>query len=130
MLRRRFKESGIGLTAEQWGVLLCLWGNGPMSQEALGFMLATDKSRISRLLSMMEKDGFVERTVNSDDVRCKLVSSTHRADEIKAHCMDIANEILSIGLAGVPQEKALVCLEVLQAIKENLQLLSMDTADS
>ncbi len=127
-MRRRFKEADIALTAEQWGVLLCLWGNGAMSQEALGSMLITDKSRMSRLLATMQKAGFIERTIDSQDIRCKRVAPTPWANALKPRCMDIANEIIALGLAGVPQEKAAICLEVLQTIKENLQSLS-DSGD-
>lgn len=123
MMRRRFKEADIALTAEQWGVLLCLWGSGPMSQEALGAMLATDKSRISRLLAVMEEAGFIIRTIDSQDIRCKSVSPTPWSKKLKPRCMAIANEILGLGLEGVSQEKAAICLEVLQTIKENLQSL-------
>lgn len=124
MMRRRFKEAEIPLTAEQWGVLLCLWGNGAMSQEALGGMLVTDKSRMSRLLATMQKAGFIERTIDSQDIRCKRVAPTPWANTLKPRCMNIANEIIGLGLAGVPQEKAAICLEVLQTIKENLQSLA------
>lgn len=124
MMRRRFKEAKIALTPEQWGVLLCLWGNGAMSQEALGVMLVTDKSRMSRLLATMQTSGFIERTIDSQDIRCKRVAPTPWANTLKHRCMGIANDIIALGLADIPQEKAAICLEVLQTIKENLQGLS------
>ena len=78
---------------------------------------------MSRLLSAMEKAGFIERTIDNQDVRCKRVAPTSWANDLKPRCMSVVNEVLAMGLAGVSQEKANSCLEVLQTIKENLQSL-------
>lgn len=117
-MRRRFKEADIALTAEQWGVLLCLWGNGAMSQEALGSMLITDKSRMSRLLATMQKAGFIERTIDSQDIRCKRVAPTPWANALKPRCMDIANEIIAWGWLGSRRKKRLFVWRFYRPLKK------------
>ena len=83
-LRRRMKEAGIDLTAEQWGVLALLWNGGESTQEELAGIACVDKSSMSRILSLMEDKRLVTRRVDPANARRKIIRASEQARELRA----------------------------------------------
>jgi DNA-binding MarR family transcriptional regulator len=121
ILRRKFKQSNIELTPEQWGILVLLWELGSATQDDLANLLCVDKSSMSRVLSLMEEKGYITRQIDSSNERKKIICATEKSVEVREAGFAIANEALKSSLKGVKPHEAQICIKVLAAIKVNLK---------
>ncbi|QDG53504.1 MarR family transcriptional regulator [Persicimonas caeni] len=70
------------LTPEQWQILVAIVeSEQAVDQTALAQVTLKDKPNVSRILKRMERDGWVERVVNPEDARAKLVRPSEQATE-------------------------------------------------
>lgn len=123
-LRKQLVESGIDLTAEQWGVLSMLWERGSIAQEELAYFVCVDKSSMSRVLDVMERRGLVTRRRDPGDARRKILFPTPAAERFKTPCYEVAASCMELMLRGVAQDEHRVCLKILNQVKRNLRALS------
>lgn len=119
--RRVFREEQIELTPEQWGILLVLWEKGSTTQGELAAILCVDKSSISRVLALMEAKGWLNRRIDPENERRKIITATEKSFEIQDAAYQATNAILKDALKGISPEEAENCLTVLAAIRKNLQ---------
>lgn len=122
--RKRLMESGIDLTAEQWGVLAQLWNQGTVSQDELAHLLCVDKSSLSRVLNVMERKGLVIRRRDPGDARRKILYSTPDAERLKTECKAVAENSMTDVLRGISGDEHDICAKVLRQIKDNIRGLS------
>ena len=120
-LARSFRESGIDMTAEQWGSLLVLINGGAMTQGQFGEKLCLEKSSVSRLLNGLERRGWIIRKISEDDSRQKLVSVTENAVKTAEKCASIATAVLEEAQKGLSEDERLVCRSFLSRIISNLE---------
>lgn len=73
------KLAPLGLSSAKAMFLFCLYDHGQMSQVEICRDLEMDKSTVAKMLSRLEKDGFVTKSVNPDDVRSFRVALTDKA---------------------------------------------------
>lgn len=66
----------IGLQVHQYGLLLVLATEGPLSQGELAEWVRTDRSTMVTLIDALEEQGFVKRERNPDDRRAYLLQLT------------------------------------------------------
>lgn len=119
--RRVLKERCIDLTPEQWGILLLLWEKGSATQDELANASCVDKSSMSRVLSLMEDKGWIDRVIDSDNERKKIITATKKSLEVQEPVYAITNHIIKDALKGIDKEEADTCIKVLTAIKNNLR---------
>lgn len=119
--RRLLKKRGLDLTPEQWGVLVYLWENERASQDELAAFACVDKSSMSRILSLMEGKGLVNRRVDRTNERKKDITLTQKAFDLRGKALKVAGEVTSQAMAGVDPADAETCLRVLAMMKRNLQ---------
>ncbi|MYM63418.1 MarR family winged helix-turn-helix transcriptional regulator [Pseudomaricurvus sp. HS19] len=124
LLTRRFREAGIEMTAEQWGVIQVLINGGAMSQGQLGEMLYLEKSTISRSVSGLEKRGWVAWQKSAEDARQKLIVLTPNAENVARQCYDIARGVLRDAQAGLDPEALTLSQLQLADVINNLRTLN------
>lgn len=73
------KLSPLGLSSAKAMFLFCLYDHRQMSQVELCRSLDMDKSTVAKMLMRLEKDGFITKSVNPDDVRSYQVTLTDKA---------------------------------------------------
>ncbi|WP_428563800.1 MAG: MarR family winged helix-turn-helix transcriptional regulator [Solidesulfovibrio sp. DCME] len=119
-LGRRFREAGMGMTAEQWGAALVLASGEAMTQQQLGARLFLEKSSVSRLVDGLERRGFISRAPDPDDGRQKLVVLTPQATAMLEPCAAIAREVLEEAQHGMDAGERRACRALLLRIIDNL----------
>jgi len=67
-----------GLYGSQWSILYCLHTYGPMTQKDIWTYLHVEAPTVTRTVSRLEKNGWVER-IQGDDKREKVVKMTEEA---------------------------------------------------
>jgi len=122
-LSTRLKEVGIKMTAEQWGALIVLAKDGPMSQRKLGQQLFLEKSSVSRLIDGLEKQGWILRGKDPEDSRKKVVSITSAVQELMQKGAPIARTVLDEAQRGMDEDELLVLERLLSHSIANLRNL-------
>ncbi|MAS24239.1 MAG: MarR family transcriptional regulator [Oceanospirillaceae bacterium] len=124
LIARRFREAGIDLTAEQWGVVMLLSKGEATTQKQLSEQLYLEKSSVSRLLDGLEKKGWLERQPDPEDSRRKRVIPTERALAEASRCSAIANAVLSDVQQGIAADDLEQGQSVLNQVIGNLRDLN------
>ena len=77
------KLSSLGITPSQYSVLSCLWGRSHASPKQLAEILGIETSTVSGLLDRLQKNGLIDRIVNSEDRREVQVIATQKGRDLE-----------------------------------------------
>lgn len=73
------------LTPEQWQVMRVLWEiNEPLNQNDIAHITLRDRHTTSRIVSRLERDGWVTKNVDPNDARASHITPTPEAEKVKA----------------------------------------------
>jgi len=117
---KEFLGQGLELTPEQWVVLVRLWEKDGQSQSALSQSTLRDRPTMSRILDTMEKSGLVERCVDPDDARSRLVRLTRTGKSLQPKLVPIAKKIVTRLEAGIPERDLELTHRTLARMLQNL----------
>ena len=120
-LQKKFNNSNLNLTIEQWSVLYHLWKEDGKSQQELCNATFRDKPSITRLVDNLERLELVKRVPSGSDRRINKVYLTKEGEKLQDETMAIAEETLNEALEGVSLEHVNLCKEVLQKVYDNLK---------
>lgn len=118
---RRVKS--LGLTRSQWWVLTHLFRANGVTQSELAEMLEIEKPTLGRLLDRLEAKGCVRREHDAHDRRAWRVHLTEAVEPALHTMRDVAADLRRDALAGLPAEERERFVDILLAIKANLQRL-------
>ncbi|HEY3278170.1 MAG TPA: MarR family transcriptional regulator [Syntrophorhabdaceae bacterium] len=121
LLTKRFRSAGHTTTPEQFGVLARLRGEQGLNQTELGKRMLKDRHNMTRILNLLEKQGHIERRLDSSDrriFRIFLTESGKKAHEELTPIVRTHLDELLDGLAGRDQET--ICRS-LKHIVSNIQ---------
>jgi DNA-binding MarR family transcriptional regulator len=76
LLNEGFEASGDGLRSSHYRLLAALQDSGPIGQADLGRSTGLDRSDVTTMLDELERGGLVQRTVNPQNRRRKIVAIT------------------------------------------------------
>jgi DNA-binding MarR family transcriptional regulator len=117
----KLQEHEISVTAEQWCVISMLYNHKCETQTAIGEFLGYDKVRILRLIKALEKSGIVERLIDSNDKRFKIVSLTESGNHLYRLIEVHATETLREATKGLNSQEVKTCTSMLKKISLNLE---------
>lgn len=120
-LATRLKAAGIDMTSEQWGAIIILLNDGAMTQGQLGDRLRLEKSSVSRLTDGLERRGWIERTIDPNDSRQRLVTPTPNALDTAEYCSTIARAIHEEAQLGMSENEMITTRLLLSRIIKNLE---------
>lgn len=119
-LQHAFQAKGFNVTPEQWGVLNRLWENEGMHQSALAQRAAKDRHNITRILNLLEKNGFIFRKPDGEDKRRLNVYLTQEGKALKQKLVPIVIGFLHKCLEGLTQEEVQDLRRIHEHILNNL----------
>ena len=120
-LQKKFNNSGLNVTIEQWSVLYHLWKNDGTSQQELCNATFRDKPSITRLVDNLEKLQLVKRVASESDRRINMIFLTKQGQKLEEETMTLAEETLNEALEGISVQNINLCKEILQQVYDNLQ---------
>lgn len=118
-IERNLRQYGVDMAADEWTVMNCLWKNDGMTQQELCVVTHRDKPFMSRLVTRMEKHGWVVRVPNMQNRRANRVRVSQRGWSVREKCSFIANKTLKEVLRGLTYEEARICQESLRIVVNN-----------
>ena len=112
----------VGISFAQWRVLVLLTKtHDGLSQKELAEGLGLEAPTLIPILDKLQNDGFIERRVDSNDRRNNRIYRAKKTFETWETTLECATRVLTIALAGLPEDKVQIMKEVLETVWINLQ---------
>ena len=125
-MRERLVEAlaliGFDYPVEFWPTLKYVKANPNASQHEIAKYLVRDKATVARLLSRMEEEKFVERTVDPKNRRQKLVKLSPIGEASFEKIASCSVHITHQAEQGISAEDLQTCRRVLQRVFANLNI--------
>lgn len=119
-LNHKLKEHHYNITVDQIEILGIVHENGGLSQSEIAEITSKDKTGITRIIDVMEKNGIVERRKNETDRRAYKIFLTEKAlkmnDEIQMFVFKEQNKII----ANLATEDLQALDRILTVIEQNM----------
>lgn len=120
-LNRRLHETGLRVTMEQWRALCHLGDREGLTQNELAALLLQEKTSVSRLLTGMQRRGYVARETHAHDGRCNRLLITDMGRDVLEKGCFLARLTLFAAEAEVSPDELDTCRRVLSRIVHNLR---------
>ena len=118
-LQEKFHENGLDMTKEQMVVLARLWRKDGLNQNELAFLTLRDKSSLTRLLSKMEKKGYIIKKQSDVDKRANHIYLTSEGRDVLENTMPLVAEHLSKMEQDITKEEIEQMINTLKKIQFN-----------
>ncbi|MEN8124044.1 MAG: MarR family transcriptional regulator [Bacteroidota bacterium] len=115
-----FHENGIDLTKEQWLVLKKLHDKNGQVQNDLAFITNRSKTSLARLITTVEKKGYVSRIHSKIDKRINQIYLTESGKEIFKRSLPVMQNIINDLQDGITNDELSSTINVLNKIQKNL----------
>lgn len=124
LMRNQFnktiKEKGFNTTAEQWGILHIINDFPGISQSDIAEKGLKDKTNITRMLDVLEKNKNIERKPVLNDRRIYSIYITKKGKKLLNDLIPIAKEMNKKSLIVLNEEEKNTLISLLRKIYENL----------
>ncbi len=119
-LNKRFAAAGFNVTSEQWVILVYLWHQDGLSQQALADRYERSKVAAFRLIGKLEDQGYVIRRSDPSDGRCKRVFLTDAGRNLVPELIPLAKENKKQAARGISDHDLKIMKQVIKKITENI----------
>lgn len=110
-----------GFSVAQLPVLFALRNGASKTQKDLARLAQIEQPTMAQLLARMERDGLVERSLNSRDNRSSLVSLTPQAAKQAIKSRTVLIEASKVALKGFSAAEVALLNEMLRRVMDNLE---------
>ena len=115
-------RNSVGITFAQWRVLVLLTKTHDcLSQKEIAEGLGLEAPSLIPILDKLQNDEFIERRVDRNDRRNNRIYRSKKTFEIWETTLECATRVLTIALAGLPEDKVQIMKEVMEKMWINLQ---------
>ncbi len=116
-----FDNNGFQITPEQYFVLSILNEEGSLYQKKLGERLYKDKANITRILSILEEKGLIEKSFGiENEKQVNKVMITEKGKSISAEIYPIVEALHNKYVKNISDDELYTCIKVLEKIQENI----------
>ena len=119
-LSRAFKARGYKVTPEHWAVLNCLWREDGQNQSQIAKKIAKDKTNLTRILDVMEKNGYIRRQKYEGDRRVYHIYLTEEGRKLKKELIPIAEQLVETSVRGLSAGEQEQIVQLLNLINRNV----------
>lgn len=117
--QKRLRENGFKITIDQWLVIKSILENPTISQQEIGEMVFKDNASVTRIIELLVKSGYLERSVHQEDRRKTNLKVTSSGKEIieKVHGLVLENR--KTALEGISLNELDILNKTLNQIIKN-----------
>jgi len=122
LFRREFdaRARALGITGQQWRVLVTLARHPGMNQGAAAEMMEVEPITLSRMVDRLQEAGLVERRTDPCDRRAWRLHLLDAAIPLVEQMRAMANAILAEALDGFSDSERTVLTGLVERFRENL----------
>ena len=108
------------VTAEQWAVLSALWKKNAQTQQELADHTNKNKASITHLIDNLERRKLVERLVDENDRRNKLIHLTSEGFDLQEALTKVVNKTLKKVTNDLDKKELKQCKKTLKKMIDTL----------
>lgn len=122
LFRRLFnmRARALGLTGQQWRVLVLIFRNPGMTQSMAAELMETEPITLSRMVDRLEDAGLVERRPAAKDRRVRCLHLTDGAIPVVEKMRDIAGDLMDQALTGFSEADQAAFRDYVERFRANL----------
>ena len=99
------KLSEYDLNAGEQAILMYLIGHEESNQESIAKFYMLDKGSIARTLAKLESKGFIDRKINDDNQREKIITLTEKSRNIRCVLTDLLVDWNDLMYEGISEDE-------------------------
>lgn len=119
-LLRGFQKNGMNITHVHWSILRILWDEDQLPQAQLAEKTKKDRPNITRIIDVLEKNGYVQRAVDPADRRVQNITLTEKGKSCQGELTPLVLLFLEDAFKGVTQDEYNIFMNVLEKAIQNL----------
>lgn len=116
----KFKQNDVGLTVEQFSVLMVLHENGSRHQAEIAEIMSKDNPTLTRILDLLEKKSFIKRETSHEDRRKFLLVLTKMGKAKLESTLPLVIKIRNTLFKGLKHEQIVQLIEMKKLIETNI----------
>jgi len=117
-----YAQHSFDITPEQYLVLNMIKDDENLNQNNLCELLYKDKSNMTRLLSILEKKGLIEKIQHTDNKKqTNIIKITEKGRKLRAEITPVMTASRSSYLKDISEDDMYICIKVLTQIQKNLE---------
>ncbi|MCJ8211201.1 MarR family transcriptional regulator [Mucilaginibacter sp. RS28] len=101
--QHRIMSAGFELTIDQWLVLQAIVDDPNRNQQEVAEAAFKDFASVTRIIELLVKKGFLNRSIHPDDRRRFLLTPTEKTDRELANIRSITMQNRKTALKGIPE---------------------------
>ena len=117
--KKRIYGLNIDLPSDAFGILMIAYFQDDVIQQDIADMAKKDKSAVLKQIDVLEAKGLVQRQVNAQDRRAKMIVITDEGRKIVAEIIDRENEMFSVLSQDIDKHEMDAFLKVLFLLRDN-----------
>mgnify|MGYP000885719146 CR=1 FL=1 len=116
----KLREAGFSITVEEWRLMRALWAEDGLPQARLGDIALKDKGQLSRMVSRLEAEGWVQRRPDPADRRTPRLFLTPAGRRLEAKLVPLGGAVRAQAVQGLPEAQLAAAVSALEAMLSNL----------
>lgn len=116
LLNKFLKEEGFSITNEQWIVLKVIFANPAASQKEIAEKSLKDKTNITRILDLLEKNGYIVRRRDDRDRRMNRIHLTKEGKRILKAVNPVTQKTDEICVQSLGKKEVMELIKSLDAV--------------
>lgn len=116
-----FKENKIGITVEQFSILVLLFYQDGLNQQEISIRLNRNKTTITRVISNMERKKMIVRVTDKNDARGKLIYLTATGKALQRRAIEHSGAIYMKATDGLRKNSLAEAAQLLNKIIQNIK---------
>ena len=121
LLNKLLREEQCGITNEQWLVLKVIDANPAASQTEIAQKSLKEKTNITRIIDLLEKNGFIERRRDEKDRRMYRIHATEKGQKVLMTVNPITQKTEEICVQSLNKKQIKEVIDSLDAICESIK---------
>ncbi len=118
-----FHKNSIDLSKDQWLILKKLHDSDGLVQNELAFITERSKTALTRMITTIEKKGYVNRVHSKSDKRLNYIFLTDEGKSVFKKSLPVLKNLVKNLQMGIDQEDLIKTIEVLNKIQKNISKL-------
>jgi len=107
------------ITPEQWSVLFMIAGREGTNQKEIGEAAAKDQPTTARIVELLQKKGFVTKSVSASDRRAFLLYATEQGKALIEATLPLEQKNIAAAVDGLQPSQLEQLREILELIHRN-----------
>jgi len=115
-----FELNGIEFTKMQFVLMKIVSSNEGINQNELAIFANRDKSSLTRLITILEKKGFLARVPSREDKRVNTLIVTRKGSSMLQKAIPVILETIAVFENGITQEEIENTINTIKKIQKNI----------